>query len=61
MSRGGPIALLAAAVLIALFDPIYAAVTGEVLQIVGQRLSLFAGALLLLALGLGARAVLDLE
>jgi hypothetical protein len=52
------IALLAAAILIAIFDPIYAAATGEVLEIVGQRLSLFAGALLLLALGLAARAVL---
>jgi len=55
------IALLAAAILIAVFDPIYAAATGEVLEIVGQRLSLFAGALLLLALGLAGRAVLLAE
>lgn len=55
------IALLAAAILVAIFDPIYAAVTGEVLEIVGQRLSLFAGALLLLALGLAARAALGSE
>jgi serine/threonine-protein kinase len=55
------IALLAAAVLVAIFDPIYAAATGEVLEILGQRLSLFAGALLLLALSLGARALLRSE
>jgi len=55
------IALLGAAILVASFDPIYAAATGEVLEIVGQRLSLFAGALFLLALGLAARAVLHSE
>ena len=51
-------ALLAAAILVALLDPIYAAATGEVLQIIGLRLSVFAGALLVLALGLGAREAL---
>jgi hypothetical protein len=55
------IALLAAAIAVAIFDPIYAATTGEVLEIAGQRLSLVAGALLLLALGLAARAVLREE
>ncbi|MEI9950458.1 MAG: serine/threonine-protein kinase [Pseudomonadota bacterium] len=50
-------ALLGAAILVAIFDPIYAAATGEVLEIVGQRLSLLAGALLLLAVGLAAREV----
>jgi hypothetical protein len=49
------IALLSAAILVAIFDPVYAAATGEVLEIIGQRLSLFAGALLLLAIGLAAR------
>jgi len=48
-------ALLGGAILIAILDPIYAAVTGEVLEILGLRLSLLAGALLLLALGYGAR------
>ncbi|MEI9940036.1 MAG: serine/threonine-protein kinase [Pseudomonadota bacterium] len=52
-------ALLAAAISIAIFDPIYAAATGKVLEIVGQRLSLLAGALLLLALGFAAREVLS--
>ena len=40
-------ALLAAAVSIAILDPIYAAATGEVLVVLGLRLSLFAGALLI--------------
>ncbi|MET0791967.1 MAG: hypothetical protein ABW061_10645 [Polyangiaceae bacterium] len=48
-------ASLLGAVLVALVDPIYAAATGEVLKILGLRLSLLAGALLLLALGLGIR------
>jgi serine/threonine-protein kinase len=47
--------LLGAAVFIALLDPIYAAATGEILELLGLRLSVFAGALLLLALGLGIR------
>jgi serine/threonine protein kinase len=55
------IALFAAAISVAIFDPIYAAATGEVLEIAGQRLSLFAGALLLLALGFAGRAVLPPE
>jgi serine/threonine-protein kinase len=48
-------ALLGAAVFVALLDPIYAAATGEILELLGLRLSVFAGALLLLALGLGIR------
>jgi hypothetical protein len=44
-------ALLGAAVFVALLDPIYAAATGEILELLGLRLSVFAGALLLLALG----------
>ncbi len=51
------IALFGAAILVAIFDPIYAAVTGEVLEIAGQRLSRLAGALLVLAVGLAAREV----
>jgi hypothetical protein len=50
-----PLGLLGAAILVALFDPIYAAVSGEVLELIGLRLSVFAGVLLLLALGLGVR------
>ena len=49
------IALLAAAVLVALLDPIYAAASGEMLSILGLRLSLFAGVLLLLSLGFALR------
>jgi len=49
--------LFGAAILVAIFDPIYAAATGEVLEILGQRLSVLAGALLLAALGLAAREV----
>jgi len=47
--------LLGAAIFVALLDPIYAAATGEILKLLGLRLSVFAGALLLLALGLGIR------
>jgi hypothetical protein len=50
-------ALLVAAILVAILDPIYAAVVGEVLEIVGLRLSALAAALLLLALGLAVREV----
>jgi len=50
--------LLVSAILIAIFQPIYAAATGEVLALFGQRSSLLAGALLLLALGLAAREAL---
>jgi len=49
------IALFVAAILVAIFDPIYAAASGEVLEIAGQRLSLLAGALFLLALGFAVR------
>ncbi len=48
-------ALLGGAIFVAILDPIYAAATGEVLEIVGLRLSLFAGAFLVLALGLAVR------
>jgi hypothetical protein len=41
-----------------MLDPIYAASTGEVLQVLGLRLTWFGGALLLLALGLGVREAL---
>jgi hypothetical protein len=51
-------ALFAAAILVALLDPIYAAATGEVLEILGQRLSLLAGALLVLAIGLAVRELI---
>ena len=49
---------LSAAVLVALIDPIHAALTGEMLVVFGLRLSVLAGALLLVALGLGARELL---
>ena len=52
------LALLGAAILVALSDPIYAALTGEVLEIVGLRLSVFAGALLLLSLGVATREMM---
>jgi eukaryotic-like serine/threonine-protein kinase len=47
--------ILGAAIFVALLDPIYAAARGEILELLGLRLSVFAGALLLLALGLGIR------
>ena len=50
--------LVCAALLIAVLDPIYAAVTGEVLEILGLRLSLLAGILLLLALGAAVRELI---
>jgi hypothetical protein len=52
------LALLGAAMVIAMLDPIYAASTGEVLQVLGLRLTWFGGALLLLALGFGLREAL---
>jgi len=55
------IALLAAAIAIAICDPIYAAATGEMLEIFGQRLSLIAGVVLVLALILAVREVLREE
>ncbi|MEO8905407.1 MAG: serine/threonine-protein kinase [Polyangiaceae bacterium] len=48
-------ALLGGAVLVALVDPVYAAATGEALVVVGLHLSVFAEALFVLAVGLGAR------
>jgi len=51
------LALLGAAVLVAVVDPIYAAASGEMLTVLGLRLSLLAGILLLLALGLAVREV----
>ncbi|HYQ29599.1 MAG TPA: protein kinase [Polyangiaceae bacterium] len=53
--------LLGVAVLIAIFGPLYAAATGEMLEIFGQRLSLIAGAVLVLALILAVREVLREE
>ena len=50
-------ALLVAAILVAILDPIYAEAAGEQLKVFGLRSSVFAGALLLLALGLAAREV----
>jgi len=50
-----PLSLLGAAVVVAILDPIYAAASGEVLLVLGLRLSLLAGALLVLALGLAFR------
>ncbi|HEY4158429.1 MAG TPA: protein kinase [Polyangiaceae bacterium] len=47
--------VVAAAILIALLDPLYAAINGEVLLILGMRLGVLAGALLLLGVGLGVR------
>jgi serine/threonine-protein kinase len=49
------VALLGVAILVAILDPVYAAATGERLLLAGQRLSLLAGALLLLAITLGVR------
>jgi len=54
LAGGGVVITL---ILVAIFDPIYAAATGEVLEILGQRPSVLAGALLLAALGLAAREV----
>jgi serine/threonine protein kinase len=51
-------ALLGAAILVAFFDPLYAAANGRTLDVLGLRPSVFGGALLLLALGLGAREAL---
>ncbi|MES1172773.1 MAG: protein kinase [Myxococcales bacterium] len=48
-------ATLGAAIVIAILDPIYAAATGEVLEVVGLRLSLLGLGLLLVALFLGGR------
>ena len=49
------LAFLGAAVLVAIFDPLYSAATGEVLDLFGRRLSMLAGLLLLVAFGLAAR------
>jgi eukaryotic-like serine/threonine-protein kinase len=52
------LALLGVSILIAIFDPIYAALTGEVLEVMGLRPTVFGAAILLLALALGGREVL---
>ncbi|HET7543283.1 MAG TPA: serine/threonine protein kinase [Polyangiaceae bacterium] len=52
------IVLLAAALSLAIFDPIYAEAAGKVFEIAGLRLSLLAGALLLFALALAGRELL---
>ena len=49
--------VLGVAIAIAIFDPIYAALTKEQLEVIGIRLSLLGGALLLLALALAGREV----
>jgi len=51
-------ALVVAAIIVAVIDPIYAASTGEILQIIGLRLSVIAGILLLVGIALGAREAL---
>lgn len=51
-------ALLGLAMLLAVLDPIYAGATGQILKVLGSRLSLFGGALLLLALALAGREAL---
>ena len=50
--------VLAVSISVTIFDPIYAALTGEKLEILGVRPSLFGGVLLLVALGLAGREVL---
>jgi len=47
--------LFGAALLVAVLDPIYAVATGEILQVIGVRLSVFAGGLLAVALVLALR------
>ena len=49
------IGLFGAALLVAVLDPIYAVATGEILQVIGVRLSVFAGGLLAVALVLAIR------
>ncbi|HEX3774341.1 MAG TPA: protein kinase [Polyangiaceae bacterium] len=49
--------LLGLSIALAIFDPTYAALTGEKLEILGARPSLFGGALLLVALALAGREV----
>lgn len=51
------LALLILAVLLTIFDPVYAAITGEKLEILGARPSVFGGVLLLVALALAGREV----
>ncbi len=51
------LALLVLAILLTIFDPVYAAITGEKLLILGARPTVFGGALLLVALALGGREV----
>ncbi len=52
-----PLVLVGVAIAIAIFDPLYAALTKEQLEVIGVRPSLFGGALLLLALALAGREV----
>jgi serine/threonine protein kinase len=51
------LALIGLSIAFACFDPIYASLTGQVLILVGCRLSVFGGLLLFLALALAARQV----
>jgi serine/threonine-protein kinase len=56
--RLGPaLVLLGVALLVAIFDPLYAALTGEKLTILGLRPGVIGGLLLLVALALGGREV----
>jgi len=48
-------ALLISAILVAILDQVYAAVAGEVLELAGLRMSVFAGVLLLLAVAAAVR------
>ncbi len=52
------LALLGVSILIAIFDPIYASLTGEVLELLGVRPSVLGALLLLLAFALAGREAL---
>jgi len=49
--------LLGLAIVLSIFDPVYASITGEKLEILGARPTVFGGVLLLVALALGGREV----
>jgi hypothetical protein len=52
-----PLVVLAVSISVTIFDPVYAALTGEKLEILGVRPGLFGGLLLLVALALAGREV----
>jgi Cu(I)/Ag(I) efflux system membrane protein CusA/SilA len=56
--RHRALTLLVAALLVAVLDPIYAASTGEILEILGLRLSVFAGALFVVAVAVLVRELM---